>query len=53
MDAMWLGYLKDDPDYWLQGLTEAGLRENLLDIHKNLIGELIPHVRRVAKLEVS
>ncbi len=35
-DDMWLGYLEEYPDYWTQGETEAELRENLLDIYKDL-----------------
>ncbi len=35
-DDMWLGYLEDYPDYWTQGETEAELRENLIDIHKEI-----------------
>ncbi len=30
---MWLGYLEEFPDYWTQGITEAELRENLIDLH--------------------
>jgi len=35
-EDMWLGYLEEYPDYWTQGETEAELRENLLDIYKDL-----------------
>ena len=34
--AMWLGYLEEYPDYWTQGETEEELRENLIDIYKEL-----------------
>jgi predicted RNase H-like HicB family nuclease len=49
---MWLGYLEDYPDYWTQGESETELRENLLDLYKDLSGGLIPNVRRVAELEI-
>jgi predicted RNase H-like HicB family nuclease len=52
-DGMWLGYLEEFPDYWTQGTTEAELRENLIDLHKDLTGGEIPNVRRVAELEVA
>jgi predicted RNase H-like HicB family nuclease len=52
-DGMWLGYLEEFPDYWTQGATEAELRQNLVDLHKDLTGGEIPHVRRVAELEVA
>ncbi|WP_366918663.1 type II toxin-antitoxin system HicB family antitoxin [Acaryochloris sp. IP29b_bin.148] len=31
-----LGYLDEYPDYWTQGESEAELRENLLDIYRDL-----------------
>lgn len=52
-DDMWLGYLEEFPDYLTQGETEAELRENLLDMYKDLTSGAIPHVRRVAELEIS
>jgi predicted RNase H-like HicB family nuclease len=52
-EEMWLGYLEEFPDYWTQGLTESELRENLIDLHKDLTGGEIPNVRRVAELEVA
>ncbi|MEO0852869.1 MAG: type II toxin-antitoxin system HicB family antitoxin [Cyanobacteria bacterium J06648_11] len=51
-EAMWLGYLEEYPDYWTQGHSEAELKENLLDIYRDLDGGFIPHARRVAQLEV-
>jgi predicted RNase H-like HicB family nuclease len=50
---MWLGYLEDYPDYWTQGESETELRENLLDLYKDLNGGMIPNVRKVAELEIS
>lgn len=50
---MWLGYLEEYPDYWTQGESEAELRENLLDIFKDLSSGAAPHVRRVAELDVA
>lgn len=52
-DEMWLGYLDEYPDYWTQGETLEELKENLVDIYKELSGGHIPHVREAAELEVS
>lgn len=42
-DDMWLGYPKEFPDYWTQGKTEQELKENLVDIYKDLKNHEIPH----------
>jgi hypothetical protein len=52
-EEMWLGYLEDYPDYWTQAESESELKENLLDLYKELTSGVIPNVRRVAELEVS
>ena len=52
-EDMWLGYLEDYPDYWTQGESEKELRDNLLDLYKDLSGGTIPNVRRVAELDVA
>ena len=35
-NEMWLGYFDEYPDYWTQGETEAELKNNLIDIYKEL-----------------
>ena len=52
-EDMWLGYLEDYPDYWTQGESEKELRDNLLDIYKDVSEGNIPSVRRVAELDVA
>ncbi len=52
-EDMWLGYLEDYPDYWTQGESERELRDNLLDIYKDVSEGNIPNVRRVAELDVA
>ena len=52
-DGMWLGYLEEYPDYWTQGESEQELRDNLVDIFKDLSSGAVPQVRRVAELEVA
>jgi hypothetical protein len=52
-EGTWLGYLEEFPDYWTQAESEIELRENLVDLYKELSGGNIPNVRRVAELEVA
>lgn len=52
-EDMWLGYLEEYPDYWTQGETIEELEENLRDLYRDLAGGDIPHIRRVAELEVA
>jgi predicted RNase H-like HicB family nuclease len=52
-EEMWLGYLEEFSDYWTQAETEEELKENLIDIYKELTSGEIPNVRRIAELEVS
>lgn len=52
-EDMWLGYLEDYPDHWTQGETQEELRENLVDIYRELMSSTTPNVRKVAELEVS
>ncbi len=49
----WLGYLEEFPDYWTQAESLDELKENLLDLHKDLNSGEIPHVRRVAEPRVA
>jgi len=50
--GMLVGYLEEYPDYMTQGDTLDELEENLRDIYKELSTGAIPHVRRVAELEI-
>lgn len=52
-DDIWLGYLEDFPDYRTQGETEEELKENLIDIYKDVTTGTIPNVRRMAELEIA
>ena len=49
-ENMWLGYLDEYPDYMTQGETIDELKENLIDIYKELTGGHIPAVRHHAAL---
>jgi hypothetical protein len=49
----WLGYLDEYPDYLTQGNTENELKENLLDIYKDLSSGAIPCARRHSELEIA
>lgn len=52
-EEMWIGYLQEFSDYWTQAETEEELKENLIDLYKELTSGVIPNVRRVSELEVS
>ena len=52
-DDMYVGYLEEFPDYMTQGETLEELKENLVDIYKELTSGNIPCVRRVAELEIA
>lgn len=52
-DDMWIGYLEEYSDYMTQGETLEELKENLRDIYKEITSGAIPHVRRVAELELA
>ncbi len=50
---MWLGYLEGFPDYWTQGQTEEELKENQVDIYRDLMSSNISSFRRVGELEIA
>lgn len=52
-ESMWLGYLEEYPDYMTQGETLEELKENLVDIYKDVTSGAIPFVRKVAELELA
>jgi predicted RNase H-like HicB family nuclease len=52
-EDMWLGYLDEYNDYMTQGETMDELKENLIDIYKELTSGSIPAVRHHAELLVA
>jgi len=52
-EEMWLGYLDEYPDYMTQGETMDELKENLIDIYKDLTNGHIPAVRHHAELVMA
>ena len=52
-EDMWLGYLDEYPDYMTQGASMDELKENLMDIYKELNSGNIPSVRKMSELEVA
>ena len=48
-----LGYLNDYPDHWTQGENFDGLKEHLLDLHKEFSDDSLPGIRKVGQLEVA
>ena len=49
----YIGYLQDYPDYMTQGETEDELKENLIDLYRDLSSGELPYVRKVDELVVS
>jgi len=52
-EDLWIGYLEEYPNYMTQGETLDELKENLIDLFKEFTSGNIPHVRKVAELEVA
>ncbi|GEM_PF-251035 len=52
-DGMLVGWLEEYPDYRTQGETMAELRENLLDLYKELTAGQIPCVHEVGELSIA
>jgi predicted RNase H-like HicB family nuclease len=49
-DGIWLGHLQNYPDYLTQGETLAELKENLVDISREIVANWIPKVKTVEEL---
>ncbi len=49
-EDMWLGYLDEYNDYMTQGQTMDELKENIIDIYKELTNDQIHAVRYHAEL---
>jgi predicted RNase H-like HicB family nuclease len=52
-DGVFVGWLEEYPDYRTQGETLDELRENLLDLFKDLTSGEIPSVRKVGELSIA
>jgi predicted RNase H-like HicB family nuclease len=52
-EDMWLGHLEEYPDYITQGESIEELRDNLKDLHEELISGRIRGVRRVAEFRIA
>lgn len=52
-ERFWVGHLLDYPDYVTQGETLDELKENLLDLYRDLTSGEIQGVRRVDELVVA
>ena len=52
-DGMLVGWLEEFPDYRTQAVGMEELKENLLDLYKELTSGAIPHVRKVGELSVA
>ncbi|HEX2204688.1 MAG TPA: type II toxin-antitoxin system HicB family antitoxin [Longimicrobium sp.] len=45
-DGVWLGYLQDFPDAWIQGESLEELKDHLRDLHRDLTSGVLPSARR-------
>jgi hypothetical protein len=52
-DDLFIGWLEEFPDYWTQGETMDELKENLLDLYRELNSGQIPYVHRVGELTIA
>ncbi len=52
-EDMYVGWLEEYPDYRTQGTTVEELKENLLDIYRELTSGDIPCVHKVGELSVA
>jgi predicted RNase H-like HicB family nuclease len=52
-NEMWLGYWEEFPDYMTQGSSLNELKENLIDIYKDLSNDNIPCVHHVGELVIA
>lgn len=50
--GMWIGYFEDYPDYLTQGASLEELKDNLIDMYKDLTSGDIPHIRKVSVLDI-
>lgn len=51
-DGMWLGYLEDYPDYWMQGESLEDLKEHLQALCRDATSGQIPGIRKIDELIV-
>ena len=50
---VFLGYLLDYPDYWTQGDSLDELKDNPIDLYKDLTSGEPPGIRKVDELVIS
>ena len=51
--ALFVGWLEEYPDYRTQGETLSELRDNLIELHRELTSGEIPLVHRVGELVIA
>jgi hypothetical protein len=50
---LWIGYLRDYPDYRTQGRTLGDLKRHLLDLYKDITRGELSGIRKLGELVVS
>lgn len=51
--TLFVGWLEEYPDYRTQGETLSELRDNLIELHRELTSGEIPLVHRVGELVIA
>lgn len=51
--GMWIGYLEEFPDYQTQGESLEDLKENLIDLYRDLTSGEIEKVHHVDELIIA
>ena len=51
-NEFWLGYIEEYPDYQTQGTTLDELKENIIDICKDIKAGLVPNVKKAQIMEL-
>ncbi|HEY3275485.1 MAG TPA: hypothetical protein VGJ94_02610 [Syntrophorhabdaceae bacterium] len=49
----WLGYIEEYPEYMTQGMSLDELKENLIELHKDMTSGEIPAIRKLGELQVA
>jgi predicted RNase H-like HicB family nuclease len=49
----WIGYIQNYPDFRTQGKTLEELKENLIDIYKDISNGEIENIRKAEIMELS
>jgi len=52
-EDFWVGYIEEYPDFHTQGNTLEELKENIIDIYKDIQSGLVPNVKKAQVMEIA